>query len=353
MSATFSPTCPLPTHETACILLAHGGGGQLAAQLLERVILPVFRNPQLAQAHDGALLPPLSGALAFSCDAHVVSPLFFPGGDLGSLSILGTVNDLAMCGARARHLSLSLILEEGLPLEQLRRILDSAATAAMQVGVTVVTGDTKVVERGRADGLYVTTSGIGEVFMPEPPLPSRIQPGDRLILSGDLGRHGVALMLARADLGLELSLRSDCASLLDPILALHHAQVEVHCLRDITRGGLVAILSELAESSHSRFRIHERALLISEEVHAACELLGLDPLSVACEGRFVAVVPEHAVPRALEVLQQSPVSAHACVIGEVLPSAAQAGQPLLLLRTSLGTERRLERPLTDPLPRIC
>lgn len=353
MVTTFSPACPLPPLESECILLAHGGGGQLSAQLLERLILPLFHNPFLSPAHDGAYLPALVGPLAFSTDAHVVSPLFFPGGDLGTLALYGTINDLAMCGARARYLSLSLILEEGLPLLHLERILRHFAEAARALGVMVVTGDTKVVERGRAEGLYLSVSGIGEVFLSPPPLPQRIQPGDRVLLSGDLGRHGVALMLARADLGLDLPLESDCAPLLDPILALHQAQVEVHCLRDITRGGLVAILSELAEASNTQLRIHEQHLLISDEVQAACELLGLDPLSVACEGRFVAVVPEAAVSSALHALQQCSVSQQATVIGEVLPTSGVAGQPRLLLRTSLGTERRLERPLSDPLPRIC
>lgn len=334
--------CPLPIEEVERVSLAAGGGGRAMRRLLERVVAP--RLPG-AVDHDGAVLPPPGGRLAFTTDASVVSPRAFPGGDLGQLAVFGAVNDLAMCGAQPLALSLSLILEEGLPLSELERVLDGVALAAARVGVPVVTGDTKVVERGKADGLFATVSGVGVVPPGVEVHPRRIAPGDAILLSGDVGRHGVALIGVRENLSFDVPIESDCAPVNEVVAALIAGGIDLHALRDPTRGGLAAALVELASAT---LRIDEAAIPLDPGVAAVCELLGLDPLHLPCEGRFVAFVAEEQAEEALKILRGHPLAAGAARIGRV-----EAGPPRVRLRGPLGAERLLEMPEGELLPRIC
>ena len=339
----------MPAGEGGEVQLAHGGGGRAMAQLLERLFLPAFANPALAARHDGARLELDGARLAFSTDSYVVSPLFFPGGDIGALAVNGTVNDLAMCGARPLYLSAGFIVEEGLALATLERVVASMRAAAAAAGVELVTGDTKVVERGKADGLFINTAGIGRIVAPAPVAPRRVRPGDVVLLSGDLGRHGVAVMAAREALGLRTSIASDCAPLAAPVLALIEAGCDLSCLRDLTRGGLASALVEIAETAGVEIALEERAIPVRDEVRAVCELLGLDPVYVANEGRFVAfVAPVHA-ERALEVLRAHEVSGGACAIGSV--QAGAAGR--VVMTSSIGGRRVVDMLSGEQLPRIC
>jgi hydrogenase expression/formation protein HypE len=347
-----APACPVPITRHSLVQLGHGGGGRLTRELVTRVFEPAFANAPLLERHDGATLRlPGSDAprIALSTDSYVVRPLFFPGGDIGSLAVNGTVNDLAMCGARPLYLSAGFVLEEGLPLETLERVVASMAEAAARAGVSIVTGDTKVVERGKADALFVNTAGVGLVLHTGTIGPSAVRPGDRLLLSGDVGRHGVAILAARESLGFESALESDCAPVAAPALALLEAGVEVRCLRDLTRGGLAAALCEVAEDASVHLALREAAIPVRDEVRAACELLGLDPLQVANEGRFVAFVAARDADRALELLRAHPVSAGAVAIGEV----AERRAPLVTLTTPFGSTRVVELPSGEQLPRIC
>ena len=339
-------SCPLPVPDGDRVLLAHGGGGRESRRLLQRHVGPALG---CALDHDGAVLDVGGARIAMTTDSYVVRPLFFQGGDLGRLAVCGTVNDLAMCGARPVALSLALIAEEGLPLATLDRVLASVARTAAEVGVPVVTGDTKVVGRGQADGLYATTTGLGEVPPGVEIHPRRIAAGDVVLLSGDLGRHGVAVLLAREGLGLESALQSCCAPLHGAVAALLRAGIDVRCLRDPTRGGLAAALCELAASAGLDLEIDETALPICAEVHAVCEILGLDPMHLACEGRMVAVVPEAQADAALAALREVPVSAGAVRIGHVL--ARDEGR--VVLTGSYGARRVLDLPAGELLPRIC
>jgi hydrogenase expression/formation protein HypE len=349
----FAVSCPVPVAGDERILLAHGGGGRLTRRLIETVFLPAFANPLLLTRHDGAVfsLPSPTAAapqrLAFTTDGYVVRPPFFPGGDIGTLAVNGTVNDLAMCGARPLYLSAAFILEEGFPLADVTRIAASMQGAAREAGVTLVTGDTKVVERGKADGVFVTTAGVGIVEHTLTIGPAEVRAGDAVVLSGDIGRHGVAIMAAREDLRFETTVSSDCASLAKPVLALLEEGLEIHCLRDLTRGGLAAALVEIAEASSSRVAVEEDAIAIDDAVGAACELLGLDPLHVANEGRFVAFLPEPSVDRALAALLRQGCAPR--VIGRVIGSPG----PRVTLRTRLGSTRVVDLPNGEQLPRIC
>jgi len=337
------------------VLLAHGGGGRLMQQLLEDVFLPAFGNPILLRRHDGAVLglPESATAggprLAFTTDSYVVRPLFFPGGDIGTLAVNGTVNDLAMCGARPLWLSAGFILEEGLDVEELRRIVSSMRAAADAAGVTVVTGDTKVVDKGKGDGVFINTAGVGVLEAPMPIEPASVRPGDAILLSGDVGRHGIAILAARESLGFESRIESDCAPVAAPALDLVREGVAVHCLRDLTRGGLGAALVEIAETSRKRLAVDEDQVPVRDDVAAACEILGLDPLYVANEGRFVAFVGRADADRAIEILRRHPVSAGACLIGEV----AGADDGLVTMKTRLGPSRLVDLPSGEQLPRIC
>jgi hydrogenase expression/formation protein HypE len=325
------------------VLLGHGGGGSLSQRLIDQLLVPAF-GPADGVLLDAALLPAEAGPLAFTTDSYVVRPLFFPGGDIGSLAVFGTVNDLAMVGANAIALSLSLILEEGLPMPLLQQVVASIRLAAQRCGVPVVTGDTKVVERGKGDGIYINTAGIGRVDHGLQIGPKAVRSGDAILVSGDLGRHGVAILAARQELGFRTELRSDLAPLQEPVRALLAADLELHCLRDLTRGGLASALHEISRGAGLGVLVRENAIPIAPEVDAACELLGLDPLAMANEGRFVLFLPAHQADRALAVLQRFQPSAASigCVRGEAV-----------LLETSLGLQRRLELGRGESLPRIC
>lgn len=342
--------CPLPHPGDECVTLAHGGGGRLAWELLEKVFLPALGDPAEHDRHDGAVLDPRGAKIAFSTDAHVVSPLFFPGGSIGHLAVCGTVNDLAMCGAEPRWLSAAFVLEEGLSMRVLRQVLTDMRETADAAGVAVVTGDTKVVERGKGDGLYVVAAGVGLVRAPMPVTPRAVRPGDVILLSGDLGRHGAAVLAVREGLEFEPAPLSDCQPLHRPVLELIAAGVEAHCLRDCTRGGLTAALCEIARDGGLRLRVQESAIPVETGVASACELLGLDALQLACEGRFVAFISERDADKALALLRDDPATADAVAIGRVIASEPVGN---VELETPLGVLRSLDLPAGTQLPRIC
>ena len=346
---SFAGICPVPFTKPDHITLAHGGGGRMMHTLLERVVLPAFGNQPLSSRHDGATLTMSAGRIAFTTDSYVVHPLFFPGGDIGTLAVTGTVNDLAMCGARPLALSAGFILEEGVPLATLEQVVASMARTAQAASVAIVTGDTKVVDRGKGDGIYVNTAGIGVVEHDLVIAPSSVRPGDAILLSGDVGRHGVAIMAVREGLQFETTIATDCAPLAAPVLALLNAGIEVHCLRDLTRGGLATSLIEIAESSRLHVAIDETHIAVEENVSGACEILGLDPLYLANEGRFVAFVPAPHADAALAILRGHPVSAGATRIGTVAESPAA----LVTLKSRIGTKRMLDMHSGEQLPRIC
>ncbi|MFC6084291.1 hydrogenase expression/formation protein HypE [Sphaerisporangium aureirubrum] len=328
------------------ITLAHGAGGRATRTLVEAVFLEAFRNPMLEPLGDGAV----AGELAFTTDCYVVTPLFFPGGDIGDLAVNGTVNDLAMCGARPAYLSAGFILEEGFPIDDLRRIVASMAAAARAAGVAVVTGDTKVVQKGKADGCYVTTAGVGTVD-PELRLgASAARPGDAVLVSGPIGDHGVTVLLARGGFDIEADLTSDTAPLHGlTARLLDTCPGRVRCLRDATRGGVATVLNEIAEASEVAVVIDEDAVPVRPAVRGTCELLGIDPLYSACEGRMVAVVDRDAADAALAALRSHPLGTGSTVIGRV----ADDPPGLVLLRTSFGGTRIVDVLVGDPLPRIC
>jgi hydrogenase expression/formation protein HypE len=339
----------VPIQDYPKVLLAHGGGGTLMQQLIEKLFLPAFRNPYLAQAHDGALLQVNGTRLAFTTDSYVVRPLFFPGGDIGTLAINGTVNDLAMCGARPRWLSAGFILEEGLPMETLWRVVQSMRRAAGAAGVELVTGDTKVVDKGKGDGLFLNTAGIGVLEHPQTIAPSEVRSGDAVLLSGDVGRHGIAIMSVREGLRFESTIESDCAPLAAPILALLDAGIEVHCLRDLTRGGLASALVEIAGAADLHLHIEESAIPAREDVRGACEILGFDPLYVANEGRLVAFVASRDADRALALMRANPLGAGAARIGAV--NAENPG--VVTMKSAIGATRIVDMLSGEQLPRIC
>lgn len=343
-----SLACPAPHTAADTVQLAHGGGGRAMAQLLDSIFRPAFGNPMLARQHDGAAFD-LAGRCAFTTDSFVVKPLFFPGGDIGKLAVYGTVNDLAMCAARPLYLSAAFILEEGLGLDILRRVVASMREAAMHAGVQVVTGDIKVVDRGMADGIFINTTGVGQIVAPIAIEPQSARPGDVVILSGDIGRHGMAVMAARHGFGFETAIESDCAPLAAPVLALLEAGVELHCLRDLTRGGLASALVEIAETADVAIKLEERAIPVRDDVRAACELLGLEPLHVANEGRFAAFVARGDAERAVDILRRHKVSRDVAVIGEV--GTGPAGQ--VSSHGILGPARAIDMLSGEQLPRIC
>ncbi len=341
---TFTLNCPLPISDYPNVLLAHGSGGKLMHRLIDSMIAPAFSNPALGEKHDGAAINLHGGRVAFTTDSYVVKPLFFPGSDIGALAINGTVNDLAMCGARPLYLSLGLILEEGLPMETLQRIIDSMRAAAQAADVQIVTGDTKVVDRGRGDGVYINTAGIGIIEHDLVIAPSSVRAGDAILINGDVARHGIAVMSVREGLEFETPIDSDCAPLHQPALALIEAGIPVHCLRDCTRGGVASTLVEIAQDSRLHLHIEETAVPVREDVRGACEILGLDPLYIANEGKFLAFVPaEHARTAARLMGDESRI------IGTV-----QDDKPgLVTLKSAIGGSRILDMLTGDPLPRIC
>ncbi|MFH1680471.1 MAG: hydrogenase expression/formation protein HypE, partial [Candidatus Eisenbacteria bacterium] len=331
------------------VLLAHGGGGRLMSRLIEKIFLAAFRDAELERRHDSAVLPVDGGRIAVTTDSYVVHPLFFPGGDIGSLAVHGTVNDLAMSGARPLCLTAGFILEEGLAMETLWRVARSMGDAARAADVRVVAGDTKVVERGKGDGLFINTAGVGVLETEGVVGPESIRAGDAILLSGDVGRHGMAILAVREGLEFESAIESDSAPVVAPVLALLREGIEVRCLRDLTRGGLASGLNELAASSALGMRIDESLVPVREDVDAACAILGLDPLYVANEGRFVAFVPEAEAGRALAVLRSHPVSAGACRVG----AAGVGAAGIVTLRSRIGAARVLDLLSGEQLPRIC
>ncbi|MBI3484577.1 MAG: hydrogenase expression/formation protein HypE [Acidobacteria bacterium] len=337
----------MPAKDT--ILLGHGSGGKLSAELLRDIFLPAFRNPALERLDDQAIVSINGQRLAFTTDSFVVKPLFFPGGDIGSLAVHGTVNDLAMGGAQPLFLSAAFIIEEGFSIEQLRRIVASLQDAAAAAGVAVVTGDTKVVDKGSGDGLFVNTTGIGVVPDGVSLSSNQARPGDAVLLSGSVGDHGIAILAQREGLEFESEIRSDSAPLHLLVAALLKATPAVRCMRDPTRGGLSSALNEIAARSGAGMELDEPTIPISEAVRGACELLGLDPLYVANEGKLVAIVAPEAAEKALAALRSHPLGREAQIIGRVTQSHAG----LVVLRTVLGTTRIVDVLPGDQLPRIC
>jgi hydrogenase expression/formation protein HypE len=344
----FTLSCPLPAGDGEIIQLAHGGGGRAMGRLLDTVIRPAFDEPLLAHRHDGAVLD-IGGQIAFTTDSYVVKPLVFPGGDIGTLAVNGTVNDLTMCGARPLYLSVGFILEEGLPIATLRRVAMSMREAAAKARVRLVTGDTKVVDRGKADGMFINTAGVGRIVAPTAVEPGSVRPGDIVILSGDIGRHGISVMAAREGLAFETTIESDCAPLAEPVLDLIEAGISVHCLRDLTRGGLASALVEVAEAARLAVSLEEQSIPVGVEVTAACELLGLDPLQVANKGRFIAFVAPEDAERAITLLRRHAVASAAAMIGEV--AGVPAGQ--VSCRGPFGVHRIIDMLNGEQLPRIC
>lgn len=342
--------CPIPINDYPTVTLAHGGGGRLTQMLIERMVLPAFANPQLASLHDGALLEINGARLAFSTDSFVVSPLFFPGGDIGSLAVHGTVNDLAMCGAQPLALSAGFVLEEGLPMEDLWRVVQSMQAAAQAVGVPIVTGDTKVVDRGKGDGIYINTSGIGLVPAGVQIDPQRAWPGDLVLLNGAIAMHGIAIMSVREGLAFETELASDSAPLHRLVAAMLAAGGSaIHVLRDPTRGGVASALNEIAKSAQVGVRLHEARIPVPDAVRGACEILGLDPLYVANEGKCLAIVAPEAAEAVLAAMQADPLGQEAAIVGEVV--AEHLGR--VLLRSRIGGTRVVDMLSGEQLPRIC
>jgi hydrogenase expression/formation protein HypE len=341
--------CPLPLQHDEQIVMGHGSGGKMAHDLIRKVFLPAFDNPALAAGDDGAVLERPAGRMVLSVDSHVVFPLFFPGGDIGHLAVCGTVNDVAVMGATPLYLTAGFILEEGLPLETLRRVVESMKRAADEAGVRIVSGDTKVVERGKGDGLYVSTTGVG--ILPEGREISgrRAQAGDLVILSGPMGDHGIAVLAARGELGFETDVESDCAPLNGLIADILTASPNVHVLRDPTRGGVATTLNEIARQSGVCITLNESALPVRPQVAAACEMLGFDPLYIANEGRVLVVLPRAEADAALKAMRAAKYGAEAVVIGEV--SAAPQGR--VLLKTAYGSTRVVDMLAGEMLPRIC
>lgn len=342
-------SCPIPIRDYPNVTLAHGGGGSLMRSLISKMIAPAFDAESAFLQHDSAVLPWPGGRLAYTTDSFVVRPLFFPGGDIGSLAINGTVNDLAMSGARPLYLTCAFILEEGLPMETLWRVVQSMQAAAKVAQVRIVTGDTKVVDKGHGDGIFINTSGIGVVEHPFDIHARSVEPGDAILVSGDIGRHGIAIMAVREGLSFESTIESDCAPLASTVLDLLGTGVHIRCLRDCTRGGLAASLAEIAETSGCHLEIDETALPVREEVRGACEMLGLDPLYVANEGRFVAFVPAAQAEKSLAVLRKGPDGETAAIIGRVTDKKPARAT----LRNVIGATRVIDLLSGEQLPRIC
>src|SRR5437762_157132 len=342
--------CPVPILDHQQIVLGHGSGGKLTADLIQNVFLPAFTNPYLACLDDQAVLEAEQGRWAFTTDSFVVTPIFFPGGDIGKLAVHGTINDLAMSGAEPLYLSAGFILEEGFPIPDLRRIVASMALAATEAGVAIVTGDTKVVQRGKADGLFINTAGVGIVRATWPLGQTQLQPGDKVLLSGQVGNHGIAIMLAREALEIESDVQSDTAPLQMLVAALLEAAGDgVHCLKDPTRGGVATSLNEMALGSEVSIALDEHTVPIHPEVRGACEILGLDPLTIANEGKLLAIVAPNKADAALAAMRNHPLGRAAMIIGTV--QAEPAG--MVFLRTDIGGTRVLDMLVGDPLPRIC
>jgi hydrogenase expression/formation protein HypE len=342
-------SCPLPITQREQIVLGHGSGGKLSAQLMERIFLPAFSNPLLDKLDDQAVLQINGARMAFTTDSFVVTPLFFPGGDIGRLAINGTVNDLAMSGARPLYLSAAFILEEGLPMEELQRVVRSMSESAKSAQVQLVTGDTKVVNRGKGDKLFITTTGIGIVENPVNISADRARRGDKIILSGYVGDHGMAILSQRENLEFEGTIESDCAALHELVRDMLDTCPDIHCLRDPTRGGVATVLNEIAGRSHVGMLLHEPEIPVRETVRGACEILGLDPLYVANEGKLIAIVPADSADAVVGKMRQNPLGLDARVIGEVV----EDHPAMVLMQTSIGGTRIVDTLFGEQLPRIC
>jgi hydrogenase expression/formation protein HypE len=342
-------SCPIPISDYREIVLAHGSGGKLSQQLIQKIVLPQFRNELLEPLHDGAIFSVNGARLAFSTDSFVVSPIFFPGGDIGKLAVHGTVNDLSMCGARPLYLSAGFILEEGTSMEDFWRIVSSMREAAAEAGVALVTGDTKVVDRGKADKIFINTSGIGVVPDGVDIAPGRARVGDKVIVSGEIAVHGMAIMSVREGLEFETQIASDTAPLNRLVESILAAVPDVHVLRDPTRGGITSALTEIAQAAKLGIRLDEARIPISEEVKGACEILGLDPLYVANEGKLLAVVPAEAADAALTAMRTHPLASKAAVIGEVVADHPE----FVTMKTRVGGTRVVDMLSGEQLPRIC
>lgn len=344
----FIVSCPIPIDQYPRVLLAHGGGGRLMHQLIEQMFLATFSHSD-RPPHDAAEIHLKSSRIAFTTDSYVVQPLFFPGGDIGMLAVYGTVNDLAMSGAHPLYLSAGFILEEGLPMETLWWVVQSMQQAAQTANVQIVTGDTKVVDKGKGDGIFINTAGVGIIEHNQAIAPQSVQPGDVLLLNGDLGRHGIAIMTQREGLVFETSIESDAAPLASLILELLDAGIEIHCLRDLTRGGLSSALNEIAQAACVKIEIDENSIPISDEVRGACEILGLDPLYVANEGRFVAFVPPEFAQKALKIMRSHPSGTFAQIIGNVTEKTSG----FVTMKSQIGAHRVIDLLSGEQLPRIC
>jgi hydrogenase expression/formation protein HypE len=348
-SAVTGLACPTPIAGYERILLGHGGGGKLMNDLIRQVFVPLFDNEYLASLDDQAIVEVEGCRLAFTTDSFVVSPLFFPGGDIGSLAVNGTINDLAVGGATPLFLSSALIIEEGLPLEDLRRVGESMRRACQEAGVELVTGDTKVVERGKGDGVFVTTTGLGLVPAGVNISAKSARPGDRILLSGPIGIHGVVIMSVREGIQFDTRLESDSAPLHSLVDAILSVTKEVHCMRDPTRGGVASALNELAAASSVGMRVSEGRIPVPEEVRGACEILGLDPLAVANEGKLVVIVPAHVADDVLSKMRSHPLGKEACEIGEVVGEHPGT----VVMETTIGGLQIVQMPSGEELPRIC
>ncbi len=345
----FTLQCPIPISEYPNVLLAHGGGGKLMHNLIEKMFSAAFSNEILKQDHDSAQLTLPSGKIAFTTDSYVVQPLFFPGGDIGSLAINGTVNDLAMSGAKPLYLSLGLIIEEGFAMTELWKVVQSIAETAKTAGVKIVTGDTKVVERGKGDGIFINTSGIGVIDHSLTISPKSIREGDLIILNGDLGRHGIAIMAEREGLQFEHKILSDCAPLNNIVEKIIESGIDVHCMRDLTRGGLSSTLNELAGSSPAEITIDENLVPVHEDVRGACEILGFDPMYVANEGKFIVVVNPKDAEKCLSIMKADEQGKESVIIGSITGKSEQ----IVKLKSKIGTLRILDMLSGEQLPRIC
>ncbi len=342
-------TCPVPLSEYPQVVLAHGSGGKLTHQLIQELFLRTFGNPLLEPLHDGAVMNLEKPGLAFTTDSYVVDPVFFPGGDIGDLAVNGTVNDLAMCGAKPLWLSAAFIIEEGFSMSDLSRIVRSMKDAADRAGVLIVTGDTKVVDKGKGDKIFITTSGIGSLDYSSTISPKNARAGDKIILSGDIGVHGIAIMSVREGLKFDTELKSDTAPVHDMVASIGRISNNIHVLRDPTRGGVASALNEIARSSQVGVSLIQDAIPVPDQVNSACELLGLDPLYVANEGKFLAIVAPGDAGKILACLRSHPLGARAALIGEI--TADHPG--IVVMRTSIGGSRIVDMLSGEQLPRIC
>lgn len=344
-----NPGCPVSYYKKTKIEIGHGGGGRMTADLIDTVFQLLFDNEYLNQQHDGAILGNGNARMAFTTDSFVVKPLFFPGGNIGGLAVNGTVNDLLCCGAIPDYLSCGFIIEEGFEIEKLKAIAETMSSAAKNAGVKIVTGDTKVVEHGKCDGLYINTSGIGHIRKGINISPFNVKAGDRVIITGEIGNHGIAIMSEREGIKFSTKIKSDTASLTDMVERLLSTIPETHLLRDPTRGGLSSTLNEIARSAGVTINIHEMSLPINTGVKSACDLLGIDPLYIANEGIMIVIVPGDKAEKALNAIRSSKHGAKAMIIGDV----TERSEGIVYLTLPLGQKRIVEMLTGEQLPRIC